>query len=187
MLVRDLPPAQPMRLVRFNGTMFDRMLESGVFAPDARIELLDGQLLEKEEMKPPHIQRVTDITERLTLQFHSRARVLCQSAIELPTDGRPLPDIALISRDAPRQHYVQPHDIFLLLEVSDSSLECDRDYKQKLYARDGIREYWILNLERNELEIYRQPFEQHYATKQTLPAGNPASCLEFPNDLIDWS
>jgi Uma2 family endonuclease len=180
------PSPPDMRFVRFTGQMFDRMLESGVFAPDTRIELLDGQLFEGEEMKPPHIERVTDLNERLVLQFYNRARVLCQSAIELPTDGRPLPDLVLVSRDAPRDVFVQPSDIYLLIEIADSSLERDRDHKQKIYARDGVREYWILNLENNSLEVYRDPENQQYSNKHTLKAGKAASCLAFPQDKIEW-
>ena len=80
-----------------------------------------------------------------------------------------------------------PEDIHLLIEVSDSTLIRDRDVKLGLYARDGIREYWIINLEAEQLEVYREPDGERYASSFTVRDAKPYACLAFPNDLIDWS
>jgi Uma2 family endonuclease len=117
----------------------------------------------------------------------SKAMVLNQSSIELPSDGCPQPDIALLRPETPRDRLARPEDVLLLIEVSDSTLEKDRNAKLALYARDGIQEYWIVNLQDNQLEVYRDPQRERYATSFTVKAGSSQACLAFPEDAIDWS
>ena len=63
----------------------------------------------------------------------------------------------------------------------------DREYKLGLYARDNIVEYWIVNLEQNQLEVYRDPDGRRYGTSFTVHDAKPTACLAFPNDLIVWA
>ncbi len=166
--------------------MFDQMIETGVIDHESRVELLDGRLVEIEEMKPEHVDHIDALNERLILQFSPRARVSCQNSINLPLDGRPQPDFALVRKDRPLGRYSQPEDVYLLIEVSDSSLQKDRDWKASIYARDGIQEYWILNLQNHQLEVYRDPEDARYTTTFVLKTGQLATCLAFPEDNIDW-
>jgi Uma2 family endonuclease len=175
-----------LRSIRFTFSMFERMLETGVIGDDPRVELLDGQIVEMEPVKPEHIFRVKDIYDRLVPQI-SKAMVLNQSSIELPSDGCPQPDIALLRPETPRDRLARPEDVLLLIEVSDSTLEKDRNAKLALYARDSINEYWIVNLQDDQLEVYRDPQRERYATSFTVKAGSSQACLAFPEDAIDWS
>ncbi len=166
--------------------MFDQMIDTGVIDSESRVELLDGYLVEIEEMKPAHVNRTIGLNERLVMQFSGKAQVSCQNSIELPKDGRPQPDFALLRRDRPNGGYAQPEDVYLIIEVSDTSLQKDRDWKTMIYARDGISEYWILNLKSNQLEVFRDPEDARYTTTFVLKTGQMATCLAFPNDRIDW-
>jgi Uma2 family endonuclease len=74
----------------------------------------------------------------------------------------------------------------LLIEVADSTLERDRQYKLPLYARDNILEYWILDIEHQQLEVYRDPQFDRYLTSFTLQANQDAACLAFPDDFVAW-
>jgi Uma2 family endonuclease len=94
--------------------------------------------------------------------------------------------VFLIRSDAGQSDAPFPEDIYLLIEVADSSIARDMDLKLKLYARDGIREFWIVNLKADQLEVYREPDGERYATSFTLKSGELATCLEFPSDAIDW-
>ncbi len=169
-----------------SSAMFDQMIDAGVIDHESRVELLDGHLVEIEEMKPAHIDRMDALNERLVTQFRARAKISCQNSIELPQDGRPQPDFALVRRDRPAGQYAHPEDVYLLIEVSDSSLQKDREWKAMIYARDGIGEYWILNLQANQLEVYRDPEDARYTTTFVLKSGQLATCLAFPQDPIDW-
>lgn len=183
---QNLP--EPMHLFRFTLKQFRTMLESNVLPENVRVELLDGYLVEQTDMKQAHANRIKRIYDRMNNQFAARAEVFAQSPIELPSDGRPLPDIALFKRGSVTDdHSPQPEDIHLIIEVAESSIHQDRNFKQMLYARDGIQEYWIVNLVNNQLEIYRNPEQERYANSFTVKAGETAKCLAFPDDEIDWS
>jgi hypothetical protein len=175
-----------LRPWRFSLAMFERMLETGILPEDARVELLDGQIVELPEMKQNHancIKRLYDVLQGI---FSSRADVYAQSPIRLPQDGRPLPDVMMIQTSSAITESPLPEKIYLVIEVAGSSIYQDRSTKLELYARDNIIEYWILNLEEHQLEIYRDPKEETYQTKLILQIGQPATCLAFPDDAIDW-
>jgi Uma2 family endonuclease len=183
---QNLP--EPLHLFRFTLPQFRTMLESNVLPDDARVELLDGYLVEQTDMKQAHANRIKRIYDRMNSLFAARAEVFAQSPIELPSDGRPLPDIALFKLGSVTDtHTPQPEDIHLIIEVAESSIHQDRNFKQMLYARDGIQEYWIVNLVNNQLEVYRNPEGERYGNSFTVKAGQNATCLAFPNDVIDWS
>jgi Uma2 family endonuclease len=177
----------PLELMRFTGERYDELCRIGFITSDDRVELLDGQIVRKPEMNPPHLYSLLELHTRMVLQFHSRAWVSSQTTIRLPQDGRPDPDITVFKLETPRDHLPLPEDILLLIEVSDSTLNRDRETKLELYARDGIVEYWIVNLEQNQLEVYRDPEGTRYATSFTVKNAKPTACLAFPDDLIEWS
>jgi Uma2 family endonuclease len=176
-----------LRPIRFTLRMFERILETGVIGVDPRVELLDGQIVEMEPVHTPHVNRVKDLYDRLQTLFSDHADVYSQSPIELPQDGRPQPDLSILKSGSAREHLPLPEDVLLLIEVSDSTLEKDRSAKLALYARDGIQEYWIVNLQDNQLEVYRDPQRERYTTSFTVKLGASQACLAFPDDAIDWS
>jgi Uma2 family endonuclease len=182
----DAPP-HGLRLARITLEMYDAMINAGTITNESRVELLDGKIVQKGEMNTPHLNRVKDLYDLLKPQFQGRADVYQESAIELPTDGRPQPDIALIVPNAARANFALPESIYLIIEVAQTTINTDRDYKQWLYARDGIAEYWILNLNKNQLEVYRHPDGERYTQSFTLNAGETTACLAFPDDQIVWS
>lgn len=176
-----------LRPIRFTLSMFDRVLETGVIGDDPRVELLDGQIVEMEPVNTPHVNRVKDLYDRLQSLFSDRTDIYSQSPIELPQDGRPQPDLSILKSGSAREHLPMPEDVLLLIEVSDSTLEKDRNAKLALYARDGIQEYWIVNLQDDQLEVYRDPQRERYATSFTVKPGTNQACLALPDDAIDWS
>ena len=113
--------------------------------------------MRKPDVNPPHLYRVKDIYDRVLAQFRDTVIAISQSTIMLPQDGRPDPGIALLHLETPRTRLPLPEDIHLVIEVADTTLARDRDVKLALYARDGVKEYWIVNLEQNSLEVYREP------------------------------
>ncbi len=172
--------------MRFSGQQYDQLWEIGFLTSEDRVELLDGQIIRKPEVNSNHYYALADFHKRLLFQFDARAMVVNQGTISLPQDGRPDPDIVLAHQGIPRYRVPLPEEIYLLIEVSDSTLRRDQITKLELYARDNITEYWILNLEDSQLEIYRDPKDATYQTKLILETGQLATCLAFPNDQIDW-
>jgi Uma2 family endonuclease len=173
--------------MRFSGAQYDKLWKIGFLTSDDRVELLDGHLIVKPETTPKHIYALLELYQNVMMLFQNRAVTLCQSTIQLPADSRPDPDIALLKLETPRDRLPLPEDIYLVIEVSDSTLARDRDVKLELYARDSITEYWIVNLEQNQLEVYRDPEGTRYATSFTVKNAVPTACLAFPDDPIHWA
>jgi Uma2 family endonuclease len=171
--------------LRFTTRQVKKMFETGVLTGEPRVELLDGELIEVKPMNPPHASRIVALTERLVEQFKGKARVYCQVTIELPQDGLPQPDFTLVTADVPGDRWALPSEVALILEIADSTLDDDRTKKMKLYARDGIREYWIVNLVDDQLEVYRDPSGERYNTMFTVKT-DTQTCLAFPDDPIRW-
>ena len=158
----------PLESYRFTAERFDQLVQQGFITNHDRVELLDGQIAVKPEVNPPHLYRVKDVYDRMLEQFRTRAIAISQSTIRLSQDGRADPDICLLKLETPRDRLPLPEDIHLLIEVSDSRLIRDCDVKLGLYARDGIKEYWIVNLEAQQLEVYRESDGERYASSFTV-------------------
>ena len=143
-----------------------RLAEVGILAPDDRVELLEGQLLDMAPIAPRHALVTDNLNELLVGRFASRARVRCQEPVVLDDGSEPQPDFALVRRPwigYPHTH-PGPTDIYLLVEVADSSLSFDRTVKLELYARAGIREVWIVDLTTDVVLVHRGPSGAGYGS-----------------------
>lgn len=111
-----------------------------------------------------------------------RATIRQAKPITLPNDSEPEPDIAIVQRLGRdyREHHPYPENIFWLIEYANSSLEKDLERKSKIYAEVGIPEYWVVNLKKLHLVVFREPSDGDYATKLTLTAGT-IQPLAFPD------
>ena len=158
------PPSVPSPRLggmhRFTVTDYYRMADAGVLKPDARVELLDGEVFDMMPIGPFHSgvgTRLQRLFERLPEP--DRWIVRCQYPVRLNDGSEPLPDLALVR---PREDFYTgghptPADVFLLVEVADSSLQFDREKKLPLYARAGVAEFWLVNLVARNVEVYRRP------------------------------
>jgi len=159
---------------RFSVAAYDRMIEQGILTPKDRVELIRGEIVAKMSMGPKHAGRLSRLLSLFSLTLVKRVTVNCQSPIVL-ADSEPEPDISLLK---PRDDYYEsrkplPKDVLLLVEISDSSIEFDRDVKIPLYAENGIAEFWIVNLDEDCLEVYRSPRSNGtYRKKQIFGRGD---------------
>lgn len=177
--------------VRFSVPEFDRMIQAGVFAERAnqRIELIYGEMREVNPPNPPH----EDIVDKLMYWSMDRAprdqvRIRIQNSLGIPAlDSLTIPDVAwMVARDYHRQR-PEPADVLLLIEVADSTLQSDRKEKGPLYAAAGIQEYWIVNVNDQCLEVYRNPMDGAYSQLQTIHLGNSMAPAAFPEWPLDVS
>jgi len=163
------------------------MGETGVLPPEARVELLDGQIIDISPISPSH----GGVVNRLIRLFSHRSRgrwlVTAQNPVHLNDFSEPQPDLMLLkpAADDYTSRHPGPDDVFLLIEVSDSTLESDREAKLPTYGRAGIAEVWIVNLASGTLEVYREPNFTGYSSTQILNPGDQASPFHFPDATID--
>jgi Uma2 family endonuclease len=110
-----------------------------------------------------------------------------QNPVHLEDHSEPQPDLMLVkpAADDYTSRHPTPEDVFLLIEVSDSTLETDRDDKLPIYGRAGIAEVWIVNLGEGALEVYREPHYAGYANTQILHEGDSIAPALFPDAIIE--
>lgn len=163
------------------------MAETGVLKPDDRVELLDGQIIDMSPIGPFH----GGVTKKLNRFFNSVCRnrwiTAVQDPVHLDDHSEPQPDMLLLkpSPDYYQKRHPRPEDVFLLIEVSDTSLAQDREDKLPAYARAGINEVWLINLIDRTIEVYREPNFTGYGKTSTLRPGDKASPSVFPDVTVD--
>ena len=167
---------------RFTVDDYEQMIERGILTENDRVELIRGEIIEKMSIGDPHAARVKQLNRTYGSLVGDRILISIQDPIRL-ADSVPEPDVALLRlrADFYSAGKPQPADILLLIEVSDTSLEYDREVKRALYAEAGIVEYWILNLVDECLEVYRQPQpDGTYRDVQTLRRGQTVEIAALP-------
>jgi len=147
----------PVRTKRWTRLEYERLVDLGAFGPDDRIELVGGDLLVREPQASPHMTAIGLAEDALRAAFGATWHVRTQGPIALDDESEPEPDVAVVPGS--RRHYAASHPTqpVLLVEVAESSLASDREWKGSLYARARVPEYWIVNLVDRELEVHRDP------------------------------
>ncbi len=151
---------------------YHRMIDAGILS-DRKVELLKGEIVEMSPEGEPHAYSSGEAGDYLAKLLAGRAKIRHAKPITLPNNSEPEPDIAIVQplgREY-RQHHPYPENIFWLIEYSNSSLEKDLETKSKIYAEAGILEYWVVNLKKLHLVIFREILDGEYATKLTLTEG----------------
>lgn len=167
-----------------------RMAEVGVLAPDARVELIDGEIVDMPPIGTPHSGTAIWLNRRFVSAVGDEAMVACQStSLILGRYSAPQPDLMLLRPRADCYRRANPtaQDVLLLVEVSESTLPYDRTIKAPLYSRHGIPEMWIVNLRDRELLRMRQPRLNDYAEIETLKAPGLVSISTLGDIKVDLS
>lgn len=170
-----------VRKHRFTVEDYHRMTEVGILGEDDRVELIDGEIVRTSPVKSPHAAHVN----RLNSLFAPRAReafvIAIQNPVQLDDYSEPRPDVAVLRyrSDSYVERHPLPSDVLLVIEVSDSSLEHDREVKVPLYARSGIPEVWLVNLPERVIEVYRRATDQSYQSVERIGPGGTLSPLEL--------
>ena len=177
---------QPSDRKRFTVSDFQTMIDAGIFEEGSPYELLDGEIIKMAAIGRKHAAKVDRISTFLNRTVAYAIIVRVQNPIELGTFSQPEPDIALLrwKDDFYESGHPEAPDIHLLIEVSDTTLEKDRTVKLPLYATAGIVEVWIVNLQDDQIEVYRNPVTATYSSVQTFVTGQMLTIEALPNVSI---
>jgi Uma2 family endonuclease len=179
----------PTRPTRHRLTVADYHLlaQAGAIAPDARTELIDGEIIDMAPIGTRHAAVVSRLARLLERTVGDAALLRIQSPIRLGDESEPQPDLALV---APRDDFYESahpvvRDVLLIVEVSDSSARYDLTVKLPLYARHGVGEVWVVDLEAQLVRSFRRPHGSEYldATATAQPTQAPVQAL--PGITID--
>ncbi len=179
-------------LRRFTLDEYHQLIEIGFFQPEERLELIEGTLRYMSPIKPPHAEAISRLVDLILVRLGNKVLGRIQSPITLPDKtSEPEPDFALVVRHPGgyTERHPSTEDLFLVVEVADSSLRYDREVKIPLYAAAGIREYWIVNLIDDVIEIYRQPTvlasgAAGYAEKSICSGDEQIAPEAFPDCVV---
>ena len=174
-------PAVP-RPMRWTCAEFHRFGDLGLFE-GRRAMLIDGALLEEGPMNPPHAITLGLVEAAVRPAFGAGWWLRHQSPLILGQDTDPQPDLAVVS-GGPRQYTGHPTTAGLVVEVADSSLDFDTNDKRLIYARAGIPEYWVVDINGRRLLVYRDPQAGDYATRLALGPADAVSPLAAPAAMV---
>lgn len=161
---------------------YEQMIAAGIYTTNDRIELLNGEIIEKMPKGTKHVYYNEEIADLFKAILTDQVDVRSRNPVVLGDLSEPEPDIVLAK--PPREKYLENHptsdDIFLIMEISDTTPAYDRTDKADAYARNNIQQYLVLNLQNETLEDYREPGEDGFQFKRTLRKGDKFDLVAFP-------
>jgi Uma2 family endonuclease len=171
---------------RFTADDYQRMGQAGILRAEDRVELIDGEIVTMTPLGPRHCASVDRATRAFVTKAGDSAIVRVQGSVRLDFYSEPEPDLVLLR---PRQDFYSsrhpgPTDILLVIEIADSSIDYDRDVKSRVYARSGVHEYWLADLNENVLLCHSAPEDGAYRSIRRCTRGQSLAPLLLPECLV---
>lgn len=179
------PTAAPARR-RFTADEFEHLAAVGILAEDDRVELLDGDIVEMTPISTDHAGGVNALNAIFTRRLGDRVVAAVQNPVRLDDFNEPQPDFCLLKPrgDLYRHGHPDAADVLLLVEVAHTSQHYDRGIKAPLYARYGIREFWIVDVAGLEVEMFRDPSPKGYRHHERRRPGETVAPEAFAGESI---
>ncbi len=173
----------PSNLKRWTVQEYHHLGELGVLRPDEVTELLAGQIILRAPKGTAHVTALYLLANALRAGLGDGAWVRTQDPIHLDDFSEPEPDLAVVRGTVLdyATHHPGPEQIYLIVEVADSTLKQDCQIKDKLYAQAGIADYWVLDLKERQIHLFRHPTPTGYTHHLILKEPHPVSPLAFPD------
>ncbi|HEU4694972.1 MAG TPA: Uma2 family endonuclease [Vicinamibacterales bacterium] len=177
---------------RFSADDYQRMGQAGILRREDRVELIDGEIIAMTPIGPRHCASVARATRAFVTKAGDSAIVRVQGSVRLDFYSEPEPDLVLVRprADFYASAHPGPADIVLIVEVAQSSIDYDREFKSLVYARAGVHEYWLADLNENVLTCYSSPEGgtyqrvERYTRGQSLAPQLLPDCVVSTEDLL---
>lgn len=178
-----MPMAVEVQRRRFTADEYQAMGQAGILRREDHVELIDGEILTMSPIGLAHIGNVNRLNQFLTRLVGDQALVQVQLPVRLDPYSEPQPDLTLLR---PRPDFygtamAVPADVLLVIEVAQSSLAFDRGVKAQLYARRGVPEYWIVDLNGGVVIRHTDPIDGRYRTVTVVPPDTPFAPQLLPS------
>jgi Uma2 family endonuclease len=162
---------------------FHQMFDVGILDDSERVELIAGQIIKMAAKGAPHCATVTRLWKLLEARLGDRVLVRPQEPVQLNDYSEPEPDIALLRPDPLyyEDRHPVPSDIYLIIEVADTTLAKDCQVKAIAYAQSGISDYWVLDINARQLHVFRDPERDGYQTHEILSDRDTLAAIAFPD------
>ena len=171
---------------RFTVDDYHRMGETGILSPTDRVELIDGEIVTKMTIGPRHAASVDRATRALVTRVDTSAIVRVQGSVRLDLFNEPEPDIVLLRprADFYASAHPGPADVLLIVEIAESSIDYDRDIKTRVYAKAGVPEYWLVDLNDDVVHVHADPSNGIYRTLASCRRGPSIAPRALPSCAI---
>jgi len=181
-LEQELEPQMRLCLI----ADYHQMIEVGFLDEDDLVELLEGKIVCMSPQRPFHTASVQRSSRLLFQLLSDRAEIRVHLPVILGNDSELEPDLAVVRFDAHEYSFRHPEasDIYLLIEVADSTIAKDRKQKARIYAKNRVLEYWILDLQKRQVYVFRQPEENTYREELILNSSDSIAMQAFPDVAI---
>lgn len=183
--------AAAIPLARHKLTVIDyhRMVEVGILAADAQMELVEGEIFDMAPIGSRHNSAVNKLNRLLGHVLQDQAILQVHGSLRINSYTELQPDIVLLKHrsDFYENEIPGPDHTLLLIEVADSTLAYDRGVKTSLYASSGIPEYWLIDLEHRQVIFHRHPIENRYREIQTVKNAGLTQVASLEGVLVDLS
>lgn len=172
--------------LQFTRARYDAMVATGILTKDDHVELLNGEVYQKMPKGPKHTARIKALIAKLTALLGSRALIGCQDPVALNEFSEPEPDISVLKArdDFYESGHPEPKDVLFLVEVSDSTLDYDRDLKVPLYAACDVPEVWLVDVNARTITVYQCPEGNRYTQNQVYRPGDTVPLSAFPGEGV---
>ena len=165
---------------------YHQMSDLGILDPSQRTELIAGQIILMTSKGTPHVVTLQLLANNIQEQLGKTALIRTQDPIRLDNFSEPEPDLVIVQGTILdyTEHHPVPDDIYLVIEVADSTLKQDCEVKDKLYARSSIAEYWVVDIKNRQVQIFRDPTPTGYGSQLILTETHSVSPLAFPEMIL---
>ena len=168
---------------------YHHMSELGILDCCERTELISGKIILKSAKTAFHVIALRLLASFLEKSFDESVLVRTQDPIQLDDFSEPEPDLAIVKGTMfdYADHHPRSEDVYLVVEIADSTLKKDCEVKDKLYARSNIPDYWVIDVKNSQVHIFRTPTPTGYASHLILSESQTISSLAFPSIVIPIS
>ena len=177
------PEPQTPEPRKFTVAEYYRMAEGGILGPEERVQLIEGEIIVMPPIGPLHAGSLDGSTSIFYRAQDDRFYIRTQNPLRLDDGSEPEPDIALVRPRADRYTtaHPTPADTFAVIEVSNSTLEYDRNHKAQIYGRAGVAQTLVLNLPEDCIENFTEPGPQGYGRHTIHRRGDKIRLVALPD------
>lgn len=171
---------------RFTVEEYYRLAEVGILGPEDKVELINGEIVKMSPIGPKHAGIVNRIMRFFQMLLGEKYLISVQNPVRLSTYSEPEPDIAVLypRSDHYTSRHPQPKDVALIIEVSDSTFEYDTKIKLPLYAEAEIKEYWIIDLQKDQILVHTEPVGSTYQKQSVFQRGDTLTSPSLPTGVV---
>ncbi|RMD46421.1 MAG: Uma2 family endonuclease [Aquificota bacterium] len=172
-----LKPRKPESFkYKFKVKDIEKMYETGIFKPDEKIELINGEVVKLSPIGLRHALVVDNLVEifseilQSTKELKEKYSLRVQNPIYISSENLPEPDVVIVNKEFRKEkQHPKPKYIELIVEVADTTLEKDKLIKIPIYAKKKIKQVWIVDLNSNQIEVYTNPYKKEYLNIEIYP------------------